>query len=91
MKPLTHIPIEAEEQVALAPNHFNLDNSSGIKPTVSFDEDSVYLRNTWKHLNEGKTIFGKGGYRSIYLLYKGRRMLCDAVQMEKLGTLKCNP
>lgn len=37
-RPLTHIPIDAEDAEAITPNHFILGDSGGMKPLCEVDE-----------------------------------------------------
>lgn len=42
------VPLDADEDEALTPNHFLLGSSSGEKPPGKFDERDLILRKSWR-------------------------------------------
>ncbi len=47
-RPLTHIPIDAEDDEAITPNHFILGSSNGDKPLCEIDENHLPSNKSWK-------------------------------------------
>ncbi|XP_062708163.1 uncharacterized protein LOC134288186 [Aedes albopictus] len=59
-RPLTYLPLDAEEAEALTPNHFILGSSSGVKQPAANPVDSgVALRNTWGQIQFQMDVFWK--------------------------------
>lgn len=46
-RPLTYVPLSAENEEALTPNHFLRGSSGGGKPIGSFSDDAKYMRSNW--------------------------------------------
>lgn len=58
-RPLTFVPLEADDGEALTPNHFLLGSSSGEKPPGEFTDSDLILRKNWKKSQQLANIFWK--------------------------------
>uniref|UniRef100_A0A182PWZ2 Integrase catalytic domain-containing protein n=1 Tax=Anopheles epiroticus TaxID=199890 RepID=A0A182PWZ2_9DIPT len=47
-RPLTHVPVDGEDEEPLTPNHFLLGSSAGMKPLVKPDDSAAGLRQNWR-------------------------------------------
>ncbi|XP_055614645.1 uncharacterized protein LOC129760976 [Uranotaenia lowii] len=57
-RPLTYLPIEAEEKEALTPNHLLLGSSSGVKqPSLEPLDEVLVLKNTWNQVQHQADMF----------------------------------
>ena len=49
-RPLTHVPLDHDDDEALTPNHFLLGSASGDPPPGKFeDRDLICLRSSWRY------------------------------------------
>uniref|UniRef100_A0A182VSM2 Integrase catalytic domain-containing protein n=1 Tax=Anopheles minimus TaxID=112268 RepID=A0A182VSM2_9DIPT len=46
-RPLTHVPLDANEEAPLTPNHFLLGASNGSKPLTTVDDSPATSKNNW--------------------------------------------
>lgn len=73
-RPLTYLPLDADEGEALTPNHFLLGSSRGVRqPTVAFIDPVTALKNSWNQIQHQLDIFWKRWTRE-YLPVLTRRM-----------------
>lgn len=63
-RPLTFVPLEADEEEALTPNNFLLGSSSGEKPPGEFTDSDLILRKNWKKSPQLANIFWKKWVKS---------------------------
>lgn len=58
-RPLAYVPVEANSEEAITPNHFLLGSSSGLKPMTSCDDSGTVLRKNWLISQQYGNIFWK--------------------------------
>ncbi|XP_065086118.1 uncharacterized protein LOC135708103 [Ochlerotatus camptorhynchus] len=57
-RPLTYLPLDAEDSEALTPNHFLLGNSTGVKqPAVTIKDHAGFQRETWRQIQRQIDVF----------------------------------
>ncbi|XP_055619052.1 uncharacterized protein LOC129764216 [Toxorhynchites rutilus septentrionalis] len=59
-RPLTYLPLDADEGEALTPNHFLLGSSNGVhQPTTEFSGSSLVVKSSWYQIQHQLDIFWK--------------------------------
>lgn len=65
-RPLAYVPVEANSEEAITPNHFLLGSSSGLKPMTSCDDSGTVLEKIGSFRNNMATYFGISGWLNTY-------------------------
>ncbi|XP_053685748.1 uncharacterized protein LOC128735282 [Sabethes cyaneus] len=87
-RPLTYLPLDAEESVALTPNHFLLGSSNGVrqaavKPTVNCD----VVRKSFEMIKQELDYFWKRWIREMLPTLTRRTKWFGEVKMVAVGDL----
>ena len=58
-RPLAYVPVDAESNEALTPNHFLVGSSSGLKPMSVCSDSAILLKQSWLISQQYANIFWK--------------------------------
>ncbi|XP_058810947.1 uncharacterized protein LOC131675818 [Topomyia yanbarensis] len=87
-RPLTYLPLDAEESEALTPNHFLLGCSSGIRSSAVENTSSVQaVRSSWHMIKHELDCFWKRWIREMLPRLTKRTKWFDEVKVVAVGDL----
>ncbi|XP_058128544.1 uncharacterized protein LOC131292823 [Anopheles ziemanni] len=84
-RPLTHVPVDRQEEAPLTPNHFLLGSSSGTKPLLPLDDSPIALKNNWKATQIYADVLWKRWVKSYLPTLTRRTKWFEPVEPMKVG------
>lgn len=86
-RPLTYLPVHAEEAEALTPNHFLVGSSGGGKPFSEFQDNVITMRRNYEHSQQMSLHFWKRWLREYLPELTRRSKWYEKVDPIKQGDL----